>query len=86
VGAALRTGFAVTTRRGRYRRDLDLHKVVGFAAAPFLAVWALGGLGVQLAIGAEPLRTALFLSGLSPLLLAVTGLSTWLFRRARRTR
>jgi hypothetical protein len=90
----LRHGFSLQLRRGRYRRDLDLHKVIGFAAAPFLLAWALVSAGLELpGLPGAPghvdtfldplLRAALFLSGLSPVILAVTGLSTWLHRRAR---
>lgn len=35
--------LAVKSGRGRYRRDRDLHRVVGLAVLPFLLIWALTG-------------------------------------------
>jgi uncharacterized iron-regulated membrane protein len=34
-----KSGFQVRRRRGGYVRDLDLHKVVGIVAVPFLLMW-----------------------------------------------
>jgi uncharacterized iron-regulated membrane protein len=36
-------GFAIRRRRGTYAFNYDLHKVVGAAALPFLAMWAFTG-------------------------------------------
>lgn len=38
-----KSGFTVRTRRGRFARDYDLHKVVGAVAVPFLLMWGLTG-------------------------------------------
>jgi uncharacterized iron-regulated membrane protein len=40
---ALATGFTVRRRRGSYARDLDLHRVVGIVAVPFLLMWGVTG-------------------------------------------
>lgn len=40
---ALRTGFTVRRHKGRYARDLDLHRVVGIVAVPFLLIWGVTG-------------------------------------------
>lgn len=40
---ALVTGFVVRRGRGAYARDLDLHRVVGIVAVPFLLMWGLTG-------------------------------------------
>lgn len=45
-----RRGFQVRASKGRYARNHDLHKLVGFAALPFLAMWALTGANFQLPI------------------------------------
>lgn len=37
------SGFKVRRGRGAYVRDLDLHKVVGIVAVPFLLMWAISG-------------------------------------------
>jgi uncharacterized iron-regulated membrane protein len=41
-------GFVVRRGRGRYKRDYDLHKVAGFAALPFLLMWAITGTNFEL--------------------------------------
>jgi uncharacterized iron-regulated membrane protein len=41
-------GFVVRRARGRYKRDYDLHKLVGFAALPFLLMWAITGTNFEL--------------------------------------
>lgn len=38
------TGFRVRRGRGSYTRDLDLHKVVGIIAIPFLLMWGVSGM------------------------------------------
>jgi uncharacterized iron-regulated membrane protein len=40
---ALARGFTVRPRRGNYARDLDLHRVVGIIAVPFLLMWGVTG-------------------------------------------
>ncbi|WP_028926022.1 PepSY-associated TM helix domain-containing protein [Pseudonocardia acaciae] len=40
---ALATGFLVRRGRGGYVRDLDLHRVVGIVAVPFLLMWGVTG-------------------------------------------
>lgn len=40
---ALKSGFTVRRNRGRYARDLDLHRVVGVVAVPFLLMWGVTG-------------------------------------------
>lgn len=42
------SGFAVRFRRGRYRRDGDLHKVIGIVAVPFLLMWGFTGASFEL--------------------------------------
>jgi uncharacterized iron-regulated membrane protein len=37
------TGFVVRRGRGGYVRDLDLHRVVGIVAVPFLLMWGVTG-------------------------------------------
>ncbi len=44
----LRRGLTVRRGRGRYKFQYDLHKVVGFVALPFLAMWALTGINFEL--------------------------------------
>jgi uncharacterized iron-regulated membrane protein len=44
----LRRGFKVRRGVGRYKFQYDLHKVVGFVALPFLAMWALTGINFEL--------------------------------------
>lgn len=44
----LREGFTVRWRRGRYARDVDLHRLIGLAAIPFLAMWAITGIDFEL--------------------------------------
>jgi uncharacterized iron-regulated membrane protein len=39
----LASGFIVRRGRGPYARDLDLHRVVGIIAAPFLLLWGVTG-------------------------------------------
>lgn len=41
-------GFVVRRGQGRYKRDYDLHKVAGFAALPFLLMWAITGTNFEL--------------------------------------
>ncbi len=41
-------GFKVRRGGGAYKTNYDLHKVVGFAAIPFLLFWAVTGLGFEL--------------------------------------
>jgi uncharacterized iron-regulated membrane protein len=43
----LRRGFQVR-RANRYKTNYDLHKLVGLAAIPFLALWAISGAGFEL--------------------------------------
>ncbi|HTF54518.1 MAG TPA: PepSY-associated TM helix domain-containing protein [Pseudonocardia sp.] len=40
---ALASGFAVRRGRGHYVRDLDLHRLVGIVAVPFLLMWGVTG-------------------------------------------
>lgn len=40
---ALAGGFLVRRKRGAYVRDLDLHRVIGIVAVPFLAIWGFTG-------------------------------------------
>lgn len=48
----LARGFKIRRGAGRYKRDYDLHKVIGFAALPFLLMWAITGTNFELrAIG-----------------------------------
>ena len=49
----LRRGLEVRRGRGRYKFQYDLHKVVGFVALPFLAMWALTGVNFELPKQAE---------------------------------
>ncbi len=66
-------GFVVRRGRGRYKRDYDLHKVVGFAALPFLLMWAITGTNFELpavgdvwyglAPGSAPAEASPFVSG-----------------------
>jgi uncharacterized iron-regulated membrane protein len=44
----LRRGFKVRRGRGNYKLNYDLHKVVGFVALPFLAMWAITGINFEL--------------------------------------
>ena len=41
-------GFKVRRGGGTYKTNYDLHKVVGFAAIPFLLFWAITGAGFEL--------------------------------------
>ena len=41
-------GLRVRRGKGRYALHYDLHKVVGFAAIPFLLMWAVTGAGFEL--------------------------------------
>jgi len=41
-------GFVLRRGRGRYKRDYDLHKLAGFAALPFLLMWAITGTNFEL--------------------------------------
>ncbi len=43
-----RTSMTVRFRRGRFARDLDLHKVAGMIALPALLIWAITGAGFEL--------------------------------------
>lgn len=43
-----RRGLEIRRGRGRYKFQWDLHKVVGFVALPFLAVWAITGVNFEL--------------------------------------
>lgn len=45
-----RRGFQVRASKGRYARDFDLHKLVGFVALPFLALWAFTGANFELPV------------------------------------
>jgi uncharacterized iron-regulated membrane protein len=45
-----RRGFEVRARKGRYARDFDLHKLAGFVALPFLAMWAFTGANFELPV------------------------------------
>jgi uncharacterized iron-regulated membrane protein len=40
-------GFRVRRGRGAYATSYDMHKVFGFAALPFLAMWAITGAGFE---------------------------------------
>ena len=40
---ALASGFTVRRGRGNYVRDLDLHRVVGIVAVPFMLMWGATG-------------------------------------------
>jgi uncharacterized iron-regulated membrane protein len=40
-------GLTVRRKSGAYSTNYDLHKVVGFAALPFLAMWAITGAGFE---------------------------------------
>jgi uncharacterized iron-regulated membrane protein len=44
----LARGWSLRTRRGPYAFNYDLHKLVGIAALPFLAMWAVTGTGFEL--------------------------------------
>jgi uncharacterized iron-regulated membrane protein len=41
-------GFKVRRGAGSYKLNYDLHKVVGFVALPFLAMWAITGINFEL--------------------------------------
>lgn len=41
-------GFKVRRGQGTYKRDYDLHKVIGMAAIPFLLMWAVTGTAFEL--------------------------------------
>jgi len=43
-------GFTVRRGAGAYKRDYDLHKVLGFAALPFLLMWAFTGAAWELPV------------------------------------
>ncbi len=43
-----RRGFNLRRRGGSYRLNYDLHKVGGFVALPFLAMWAITGINFEL--------------------------------------
>lgn len=43
---AIATGFLVRRGRGGYARDLDLHRVVGILAVPFLLMWGATGAAI----------------------------------------
>lgn len=43
-----RRGFKVRRGAGRYKLNYDLHKVAGFVALPFLAMWAITGINFEL--------------------------------------
>jgi uncharacterized iron-regulated membrane protein len=45
-----RRGLRVRRRHGRFARDRDLHKLVGVAAVPFLAMWAITGANLELPV------------------------------------
>lgn len=40
-------GFRIRRGKGGYSKNYDLHKVFGFAALPFLAMWAITGMGFE---------------------------------------
>jgi uncharacterized iron-regulated membrane protein len=40
-------GLLIRRRAGAYKTNYDLHKVVGFVALPFLAMWAITGAGFE---------------------------------------
>jgi uncharacterized iron-regulated membrane protein len=44
----LRRGFTVRRGSGRYKFHYDLHRVAGFVALPFLAMWAITGINFEL--------------------------------------
>lgn len=44
----LRRGFELRARKGRYKRDYDLHKLVGIVALPPLFLWAFTGMNFEL--------------------------------------
>lgn len=44
----LRRGFKLRRGSGSYKLNYDLHKVVGFVALPFLAMWAITGINFEL--------------------------------------
>jgi uncharacterized iron-regulated membrane protein len=46
----LARGFRVRRGQGPYKRDHDLHKVLGFAALPFLVMWAFTGAAWELPV------------------------------------
>ncbi len=45
-----RRGFRIRRGQGRYKRDYDLHKVVGVVALPFLGMWAITGMNFELPV------------------------------------
>jgi uncharacterized iron-regulated membrane protein len=44
----MRRGFKLRRGVGRYKLNYDLHKVFGFVALPFLAMWAITGINFEL--------------------------------------
>ncbi|MBF6166295.1 PepSY domain-containing protein [Streptomyces gardneri] len=44
----LRHGFRVRWRKGRFARDRDLHNVIGVLAVPFLLMWGITGITIEL--------------------------------------
>lgn len=45
-----RRGFELRARKGRYKRDYDLHKLVGIVALPPLFLWAFSGMDFELPV------------------------------------